>query len=56
VEETRGPVWMIPRASVMKFTPPKPTGRLPKTAKEDEQPAKAPSSNGRVTVKKGGKR
>jgi hypothetical protein len=30
VEETRGPVWMIPRASVMKFTPPKPTGRPPK--------------------------
>ena len=30
VEETRGPVWMIPRTSVMKFTPPKPTGRPPK--------------------------
>jgi hypothetical protein len=36
VEETRGPVWMIPRASVMKFTPPKPTGRPPskKSAKK----------------------
>jgi hypothetical protein len=28
----RGPLWLIPRASVMKFTPPK-IGRPPKTPK-----------------------
>ncbi len=36
VEETRGPVWMIPRASVMQFTPPKPTGRPPKPKAAEE--------------------
>ena len=43
VEETRGPVWMIPRASVMKFTPPKPTGRPPKS----KAPEKAPHRSSR---------
>ena len=42
VEETRGPVWMIPRASVMKFTPPKPTGRPPKP-KTVENPLRSSS-------------
>ena len=48
VEETRGPVWMIPRASVMKFTPPKPTGRPPKPKAEGEsKPKRAAKKSGR---------
>jgi hypothetical protein len=31
IEETRGPVWLIPRASIMKFEPPK-TGRPSKAS------------------------
>ena len=41
VEETRGPVWMIPRAAVMKFTPPKPTGRPPKAKVAEKTPGRS---------------
>ena len=48
IEETRGPVWLIPRASVMKFEPPK-TGRPPKPKAEGESKPKR-------VAKKGGKK
>lgn len=41
VEETRGPVWMIPRDAVMKFTPPKPTGRPPKPKAAEKSPRRS---------------
>ncbi len=44
----RGPLWLIPRKSVLKFEPPK-TGRPPKA-----KPGKASGQDGRVIVTKKG--
>ncbi len=57
VTETRGPVWLIPRASVFSFEPPK-TGRPASTpAARKRATGQASASNGTSgKARKGGKR